>query len=279
MVESWGFDEVSVPPRQSIESTLVLLHVSQDPDSGGPLSSHVGSRIDVLPGEAQMFSELRSQSISLRRGRGARWMLGSAFLCVTVAPTPVSASETCSALMEWNQFALSATVTANQGALPQIRSMAIVHASVHDAVNTITGEYETYLAAGSAPGGASVDAAVIAAANYALTHLFMSQAGDLNLKRAASLAACGLDETDAGIAVGEGAAAAILGLRSTDGVAQANFPYVAPGAGLPGVWVAVGSAAPVAPGWGNVTPWVINSGSQFRPIHRRRSTAAATPVI
>jgi hypothetical protein len=211
-----------------------------------------------------MFSEIRNQSTSCRRGRGARWMLGAAFLCVSVAATPVSAS-TCSALMEWNQFALNATVTANQGALPQIRSLAIVHASVHDAVNAITGEYETYLAAGPAPGGASVDAAVIAAANYALTHLFLSQAGDLNLKRAASLAACGLDETDAGIAVGEAAAAAILALRSTDGAAQANFPYVAPGAGLPGVWVVVGSAAPVAPGWGKVAPWVINSGSQFRP--------------
>jgi hypothetical protein len=212
-----------------------------------------------------MFSELRSQSASRRRGRGAQWMLGAALLCVSVAATPVSARETCSALMEWNQFALDATMTAGQGALPQIRSMAIVHASVHDAVNAITGKYQTYLAASPAPGGASADAAVIAAANYALTHLFPSQATSLNQKRAASLAACGLDATDAGISVGEGAAAAILALRSTDGAAQANFPYVAPGAGLPGVWVVVGSAAPVAPGWGKVTPWVIQSGSQFRP--------------
>src|SRR5688500_3534922 len=112
-----------------------------------------------------MFNDIRNQSTSCRRGRGARWMFGAAFLCVSVSEPHLSAS-TCSALMEWNQYALSATVTAKQRALPQIRSMAIVHASVHDAVNTITDEYETYIAASPAPGGASVDAAVIAAANY-----------------------------------------------------------------------------------------------------------------
>jgi len=198
--------------------------------------------------------------------RDTRSILGVALLFFCAATTPASASETCSPLMEWNQFALEATVTAGQGALPQIRSLAIVHASIHDAVNAITGDYETYLPTGAAPAGASLDAAVIAAAHYALTHLFGSQAvSSLNPKRAASLAACGLDETNPGISVGEAAASAIFTLRSTDGAAQANFPYTAPGAGLPGVWVAVGPAAPVAPGWGNVRPWRLESGSQFRP--------------
>jgi hypothetical protein len=197
--------------------------------------------------------------------RHTRSILGAALLFLCAAPTSASATETCSPLMEWNQFALDATVTAGQGALPQIRSMAIVHASVHDAVNRITGDYETYLATGAAPAGASPEAAVIAAANYALTHLFTGQATSLNIKRAASLEACGLDETNPGISVGEAAAAAIFTLRSTDGAAQANYPYTAPGAGSPGVWVAVGPAAPVAPGWGKVTPWRLESGSQFRP--------------
>ena len=47
--------------------------------------------------------------------------------------------------MEWNQIALAATVTAGQGPVPQIRTMAIVPVSVHDAVNAITCEYGTYL--------------------------------------------------------------------------------------------------------------------------------------
>ena len=205
------------------------------------------------------------QSTPARRAvdRAARWILGAALLSLTPA-TPASAFDTCSPVMEWNQFALDATVAAGQGALPHIRSLAIVHASMHDAVNAITGEYATYLAS-PAPGGASPEAAAIAAAHYALAHLFSAQAMSLKLKRDASLAACGLDDTNAGISVGETAAAAIFTLRSTDGAAQANFPYVAPGAGLPGVWVVEGAAPPVAPGWGKVTPWVIQSGSQFRP--------------
>jgi hypothetical protein len=48
----------------------------------------------------------------------------------------------------------------------------------------------------------------------------------------------------------------------------AAFPYLPVGAGMIGVWVPL-SSAPSAqallPGWGNVAPWVLRSGSQFRP--------------
>ena len=166
-------------------------------------------------------------------------------------------------VLEWNQIAVA--TTAVQGAVPQVRSMAIVQTAVHDAVNAITGRYETYSPMGAAPAGASVDAAVIAAAHHTLSRLFPSQAGPLATLRAASLAAHSLTEADPGIAVGEAAGAAILALRANDGAAQANFPYVAPGAGLPGVWVAIGTAPPATPGWGRVVPWVLRSGSQFLP--------------
>jgi PAP2 superfamily protein len=175
---------------------------------------------------------------------------------------PAAASD---AVMEWNQIALAASVTAAQGAVPQTRTMAIVHVSVHDAVNAITREYKTYLSPGRPHWHASPEAAAIAAAHAALVGLFPLQAPALNSARAASLAARGLTEADPGIEVGECAAAAILALRSTDGAAQAQLPYTAPGAGVPGVWVAVGTAPVVLPDWGNVTPWVLRSGSQFRP--------------
>jgi hypothetical protein len=143
--------------------------------------------------------------------------------------------------------------------------MAIVQVSVHDAVNGITGAHETYLDTGAAPDGASPEAAAVAAAHAALVGLFPSQSGDLDAKRAASLAALGLTEDDAGIAWGESVAAAVLSARSGDGAAQATFPYTAPGAGSPGVWVAIGTTPALLPGWGAVTPWVLSSGSQFRP--------------
>ena len=152
--------------------------------------------------------------------------------------------------------------------------MAIVHVSVHDAVNAITCDYRTYLAIRCGPWG-SPEAAAIAAAHRALVGLFPAQAPALDAARDASLAAHGLTESDPGVAFGEAVAEVILALRSTDGSAQAQFPYTAPGAGTPGVWVPVGPAPPVLPGWGNVTPWVLRNLSQFQPdgpppLHSRR---------
>jgi len=205
--------------------------------------------------------------IRIGRGRSLR----TAGFSLAIAALIVSCSVKSDALaisdavMEWNQIALAATVTAGQGPVPQIRSMTIVQVSVHDAVNTITGKYPTYRAAGAAPAGASAEAAAIAAAHRALVTLFPGQSAALDAARAASLAARSLTEGDAGIGVGESAADGILAARSSDGAAQAQYAYTAPGAGTPGVWVAIGSAPALLPGWGNVTPWILRSGSQFRP--------------
>ena len=172
------------------------------------------------------------------------------------------------AVMDWNQIALAATVTAGQGAIPQVRSMTIVQVAVNDAVNGITGEHGTYLSHGTAPAGASPEAATITAAHSALVTVFAandSLVSSLNTARSASLAAQGLTEADPGVEWGERVAAAILSARSTDGAAQAQVPFTAPGGGTPGVWVAIGTAAPQLAGWGRVTPWVVESSLQFRP--------------
>ncbi|HVH57191.1 MAG TPA: vanadium-dependent haloperoxidase [Vicinamibacterales bacterium] len=172
------------------------------------------------------------------------------------------------AVLAWNQIAITATVMANQGPLPQSRSMTIVQVAVHDAVNGISGRHDTYLTHGPAPAGASPEAAAIAAAHRVLVTLFPAQApGPLGLDaaRVASLATYGLTEADPGIGWGESVAAAILASRANDGAAQAQFAYAAPGSGMPGVWVAIGSTPALLAGWGSVTPWVLRSGSQFRP--------------
>jgi hypothetical protein len=176
-----------------------------------------------------------------------------------------SAAHADDAVMEWNQIALAATVTAGQGALPQIRSMAIVQVSVHDAVNAISRRYDTYLDIDRRWWSASADAAAIAAAHHALVSLFPAQAAELNAARDASLKARGLTESDRGVSVGRGVAAAVLKLRSTDGSAQAQFAYTAPGAGTPGVWVAIGTTPALLPGWGQVTPWAVRKAEHFRP--------------
>jgi len=171
------------------------------------------------------------------------------------------------AVTEWNRQAVTLTLLPASALAPvqQTRVMAIVQVAVHDAVNGITREYESYLSPGPAPDNASPAAAAIAAAHHALRNLFSGQAAMLDTLYLASLAAHGLSEDDPGIGYGRSAAAAILALRADDHSAQAQYDYTAPGAGTPGVWVRLTSAPALLPGWGNVTPFVLRSGSQFRP--------------
>jgi hypothetical protein len=170
-------------------------------------------------------------------------------------------------VMEWNQEAARLTILPASGQAPvqQTRTMAIVQVSVHDAVNGITQRYRTYSSPGPAPGGASPEAAAIAAAHHALRSLFSNQATSLDAMFLASLAANGLSVHDPGVEYGRSAAAAILALRANDGAAGAQFNYRARGAGRPGVWMPLTSAPALLPGWGKVTPWVMTSASQFRP--------------
>lgn len=184
-------------------------------------------------------------------------------------PTVALPAQAGDVVTEWNQQAVTLTLLPASALAPvqQTRVMAIVHVAVHDAVNGITGDYETYLSPGPAPENASPEAAAIAAAHHALRNLFSSpgHVASLDAAYVDSLAAHGLSATDPGIQYGQSAAAAILALRANDHAAQAQFNYTAPGAGTPGVWAPLTSAPALLPGWGNVTPWVLRSSSQFRP--------------
>ena len=169
------------------------------------------------------------------------------------------------AVYEWNQIALTATITDAQDPAPQLRSMTIVQVAMHDAVNLITGKHRTYLSHVAAPAGASAEAAAIAAAHTALVSLFASQIDAFDRARAASLAARRLTEADPGIQLGERVATSILSARADDGASRAKFAFTAPGSGKPGVWVAIDNTPALLPGWGNVTPWVVRNSSEFRP--------------
>ena len=176
-------------------------------------------------------------------------------------------SQAVDVISEWNQHAVALTLLPASALSPvqQTRVMAIVHAAVHDAVNGITGKYDTYLSPGAPPENASPEAAAIAAAQHALRNLFSSQAASLEDLFQSSLAAHELSQNDPGIGYGRSAADAILALRANDHSAQAQFDYNAPGVGEPGVWVRLNNAPALLPGWGNVAPFVLRSGSQFRP--------------
>jgi hypothetical protein len=207
-----------------------------------------------------MSCEIRN---GMKRRAGRRLTIAVGVLCSLLVTTVSARAE--DVVLEWNRIAFAATVTAAQGPVPQIRSMAIVHVAVHDAVNVITHDYQTYQRVFRLSWGQSADAAAIAAAHTALVGLFPAQVQALNDARAASLKMRGLSNSSPGIKLGEAIATAILQRRSNDGAAVAQFPYSAPGAGTPGVWGPLGTQQALLPGWGKVTPWVLRKVSRFRP--------------
>ncbi len=162
----------------------------------------------------------------------------------------------------WN--AILETTVASTPHFLQSRSAAIVQLAVFEAVNAIVGEYEPYLGTIAAPPWASPDAATVAAAHRALLALHPERVAMLNAERAASLAAIpdGPDK-DAGIAVGEMAADAMLALRANDGW-NAVVPYtpmVSPGQWRP---TPPASSPAAFAHWGEVTRFAIDDGPRFR---------------
>ena len=200
----------------------------------------------------------------LGRGRGAAAFALLSATVLLAAPVLAAADNV---VVEWNAIAVGTALAVAQGPVPQTRSMALVAVAVNDAVNGLTGRFATYAPSGAAPAGASADAAAIGAAHRALSLLFPTQTAALDAARAASIAAHGISPSDPGLAFGASVADGTFASRSNDGAAQAQFPFTAPGAGNPGVWVPTPPAnlPALLPGWGAVTPWVLRSGAQFRP--------------
>ena len=162
---------------------------------------------------------------------------------------------------EWNQKAGAAVVEAKLYPFAGGRAMSMVHVAMFDAINSIEVRYSPYKVKVAAPAGSSAEAAGVAAAHAVLVKIFPEQKVSFDAAYAASLAQIpeGRGKT-AGIGVGEEVAGKILALRASDGSDAPNTyrPITAPGVYVP-------TTLPIASQWGNVTPWVMERGSQFRP--------------
>ena len=75
------------------------------------------------------------------------------------------------AVTEWNQTAIRAAASIGISTGWQSRIVAITHAAMFDAVNSIERKYTTYAVEVSPPAGASAEAAAITAAHAVLTQL------------------------------------------------------------------------------------------------------------
>jgi membrane-associated phospholipid phosphatase len=166
---------------------------------------------------------------------------------------------------DWNVVATTAAAAPFVGGVPQTRVDAMVHVAIHDALNAIDRRYHPYALDAHADPNASPEAAVATAAHDVLVHELPPIRRPI-AEAAYTDALAGIPDgaaKDAGIAIGQAAAAAIIALRTADG-SQAPMTYT-PGSG-PGVWIPTPpDFLPAAvPGWGNVTPFAMRSGAQFR---------------
>jgi len=179
-------------------------------------------------------------------------------LSVAVA---VPSSVRANVVTDWNATAIT---VARASADPVIlRTIAMVHIAMFDAVNSVTPGFHPY--AISLPGGgASPEAAAAAAAYGILIRRFPGQKPALDVALASSLSTIPAGTSrDWGMTLGDAVAAAIHELRLHDGMnPPVNPPYVA-GSG-PGEYQLTGPTV-VNTGAATYQPFAMTSASQFRP--------------
>jgi len=178
-----------------------------------------------------------------------------AVLAILVA-LPAVSSAYADVVTDWNLAAINASAIPPNSIL-QSRVLAITHQAMYDAVRAIGGKRPAYTPDLKASSGASVDAAVAAAAHHALVKLIPSQRGALD----AALNATLLRISDArakadGVEIGTQVADALIALRNGD---QSNAVVAfnpKPGAGRYRPTYPHNLPA-ILPQWGGVTPFVL----------------------
>ncbi len=164
--------------------------------------------------------------------------------------------------------------------LHESRIYAMMHVAIHDALNAIDRRSRPYAFDVHAEAGASPDAAVAAAARDVLVPLLgqlplelhtqaCRDAGVASVEAAYTMALAAIPDNQAkqqGIAVGQAAAAAILALRADDGAVGPFLNFTCPQATNPGEYQCTPGTPFIAfQVWENVTPFVLENSSQFRP--------------
>src|SRR5262245_3316672 len=204
------------------------------------------------------------------------------------APTfrnPLPGSDLRSWIIHWNEVAINASGLDHTPVAPgearvfgeqigpgrSARAMAIVHIAVFDALIAVNGGYRSYTGLPRVSGQVSTKAAVAYAAHDTLVAMFPSQKASFDRELQDSLRRLRDSPTAIfnGVRLGKRAADAILDRRADDGSAHAE-----PVLGVdhntsdePGHWrqdpISLGRVA-LGAHWGEVQPFVMTSGSQFR---------------
>ena len=198
---------------------------------------------------------------------------------------PRAPSNTFDRLFMWNEVALDTTAIDHTPLQPgelrvfgeqfgparSSRAMAIAHIAMFEAVDAVAHRFQSYAHLSPVSGDVSVDYAIAQSAHDALVWLYPSQKPRLDSILAEDVVRITGDATGlaAGQALGMRAAAAIIALRTNDG-SQIPDPDVG------GPFTPIGGVGHWSPDpvsmltiylgayWGQVTPFTLTSGSQFR---------------
>lgn len=178
---------------------------------------------------------------------------------------PVAVERRPDPVLRWNNLALDAIRQERTPPPMAARNLAIMHAAVYDAVNSITGTHEVYRAEIVPLPGASMEAAAVAAAHRALVQLYPRRREVLDRALTESLADIpeGNGKTF-GTQLGRWVADQVLAWRAQDG-ADRRATY-APDA-APGVWQRTPPdfADPVLPHWPSLTPFAMTEDTKPHP--------------
>jgi hypothetical protein len=185
------------------------------------------------------------------------------------------------AVADWNanagDAAIAACLAPANNPLHESRLYAAMHLSIHDALNAIDRRSRPYAFATQQPlPRASLDAAVAAAAHDVLVPLLQQLPAPFSDCAAAGVASVEADYAaalgdvpdgrakDQGVQLGRAAAATILAMRTGDGSDTPLFDAAYPQGTAPGVYrFTPGFDFAFAPGWGDVSPFVLRDSSQF----------------
>lgn len=157
----------------------------------------------------------------------------------------------------WNGLFISLMrldqLQANPGA--SSRNGALLHLAIHDAVASITGDYERYIVRSHAPSTANIDAAVGAAAYNILIWLYPGQGSMIDQFHTAFMANISNSSSkQQGIDIGERAAEVIMALREMDGSVNSGSGYLYTNLTLHWKPDPTQTALQIAwgPGWGDI---------------------------
>jgi membrane-associated phospholipid phosphatase len=222
---------------------------------------------------------LRLFALGLALGAlGAAAVLAASAYARTTQTHPIKTPDTASRapntqgpgqpVIDWNQVLLSIVNTpgAQPANIQPTRNFAILHTAIYAAVNSIDRTHQPYLVSVRAPRDASETAAADAAAHTALLGLYPARASTVDADYAAELAQVPDGPAKGkGVRLGEQVASELLAIRANDG-SSVTPPRFVPGSG-PGDYQLTppNFAAAVFTNWGQVTPFVLDCGDQFRP--------------